>query len=133
MTKKKTFKELLDRSSLGTDDVKELAATVSDEDVAKCLALADDISKSRPRITHVAIKFRGVTYSLPAPNRHHHVIALIVKETGVSHVDNMQQGFLDEAGNYLNRTQALARALLHKQHKNPNDIRAKQLFSEDVW
>lgn len=30
-----------------------------------------------PYITHVAIKYNGKVYSLPKPNRHHHVIRMI--------------------------------------------------------
>jgi hypothetical protein len=88
---------------------------------------------SRTKITHVAIRFQGVVYSLPEPNRHHDVIREIVQKTGVSHVDNDEQGFLDEDGRFLNRSQALLRALLTNQIKDPNKIRAKMLFSEDLW
>lgn len=87
-------------------------------------------------ITHVAIRFRGVIYSLPAPNRHHHVIWMIARQLGISHVDEIggdSQGFLDASGKYLNRVQALEVALHNKQVKDPNGIIAGQLFSEDVW
>lgn len=86
-------------------------------------------------ITHVAIRFRGVTYSLPAPNRHHDVIRLIVQQTGVSHVDSHggDQGFLDADGYYLGRAAALARASLVRQLKDPAQVRLGLLFSEDLW
>jgi hypothetical protein len=84
-------------------------------------------------ITHVAIKFNGITYCLLAPKRHHHVIRYIVETTGVSHVDNDEQGFMDDQGNFLNRVQALEHALACNQVKDPNDIRCGMLFSEDVW
>lgn len=89
----------------------------------------------RPRITHVAVRFRGTIYSLPAPNRHHHVIRKIVEETGVSYVDSHDedQGFLDESGRYLTRKKALVSALLNDQVKDPANVRCKQLMSEDVW
>lgn len=83
-------------------------------------------------ITHVAIKFNGKLWSLPAPNRHHHIISMIHEETGLS-VNNDEQGFLDDAGNFLNRKQALVHALMNDQVKDPNDIKAGRLFSEDVW
>ena len=41
-------------------------------------------------ITHVAIKYNGVVYSLPKPNRHHHVIRSI--PGGIAGPD--VQGFL---------------------------------------
>jgi hypothetical protein len=86
-------------------------------------------------LTHVAIRFRGKVYSLPAPNRHHHVISLIVRETGVSHVDTDEddQGFLDETGRYYRRTQALHHAMMNDQLKPGAKIRLDMLFSEDVW
>lgn len=89
----------------------------------------------RPKITHVAIRFQGVTYSLPAPNRHHDVIRHIVETTGVSHVDSHgdDQGFLDEGGRYLRRTQALHSAQLNNQLKSGIKIRMNMLFSEDIW
>lgn len=88
-----------------------------------------------PRITNVAIKFNGKIYSLTAPNRHHHVIADIMRQTGVNCVDSYgeNQGFLDENGVYLNRKQALVNALNNNQVKNIEDIRMNQLFSEDIW
>jgi len=58
------------------------------------------------QITHVAIKYNGVVYSLPAPNRHHNVIRLI---GGVYGSDI--QGFLDEEGVFLNRREAYVLAV----------------------
>ena len=89
----------------------------------------------RPKITHVAIRFQGRIFSLPAPNRHHHVIRHIVDELGVRYVNSHgeDQGFLDESGQYLTRKQALVSALLNDQVKDPTQIRAGELFSEDVW
>jgi len=40
-----------------------------------------------PPITHVAIRHQGKIWSLPKPNRHHHIISLIVRETKCSYVD----------------------------------------------
>jgi hypothetical protein len=42
----------------------------------------------RTKITHVAIRFHGVTYSLPAPNRHHNVSALLFDQ--VKHPDRVR-------------------------------------------
>ena len=91
---------------------------------------------ARPvRISDVAIRFRGAVYSLPRPNRHHHVLRHIVETTGASHVDMLadDQGFLDEAGHYLTREQALAVALRSGQVRMPADVRCGELFSEDLW
>ena len=86
-------------------------------------------------ITAVAIRFRGKVWSLPAPARHHHVIELIVKETGVDHVQAPEddQGFLDDRGIYYRRRPALAHALRCEQVKDPSKVLHGKLFSEDVW
>ena len=83
-------------------------------------------------ITHVAIIYQGKTYSLPRPNRHHHVFHLIYDELGHSGGEN-EQGFLDENGKFYDRFQALAHALYHKQVMDESKIRANRLFSEDLW
>ena len=89
----------------------------------------------RTPITHVAIRFEDITYSLPAPKRHHDVIMKIVTERGVRYVDSRDedQGFLDASGRYLTRKQALMSALLHKQVKDESKIRLNMLFSEYIW
>jgi hypothetical protein len=85
------------------------------------------------KITHVAIVWHDRTYTLPSPNRHHHVIEQINKETGLSLDGTEIQGFLDDRGKFLNRKNALATALKAGQVKCPDSIRAGRLFSEDVW
>lgn len=86
-------------------------------------------------ITHVAVRFRGQVWSLPAPNRHHDVIRHIVRRTGAYYVDahGDDQGFLDSAGNYLTRSQAyrLAEAAGQLRADRPNwDY---ELYSENLW
>jgi hypothetical protein len=90
---------------------------------------------NRPKITHVAIRFRGTVYSLPEPNRHHNVIRHIVDTEGVSHVDSYgeDQGFLDETGRYLTRKQALVSAQLNDQIKEGSTIYHGELYSENLW
>jgi len=85
-------------------------------------------------VTHVAIIFQGVTYSLPAPNRHHDVIKLILEKTGASHVYGEEQGFLLSDGKFARRKPALRVAIEAGQLK-PDSLGAKlgKLFSEDVW
>lgn len=89
-----------------------------------------------PKITHVAIRFQGTTYSLPAPNRHHDLIRKISEETGQETVTSMgdDQGFIDEEGTYLTRRQALTVAEREGQLKEGAlGTRLGRLFSEDVW
>ncbi len=86
-------------------------------------------------ITHVAIRFQGKVYSLPPPNRHHDVIRLIVKETGVKYVDAREddQGFLANGVGYCRRKPALRIAQQCGQIK-PGclGLRLGKLYSEDV-
>ena len=92
----------------------------------------------RPIITHVAVRFRGRTYSLPRPNRHHNVIKEIVDTTGATYVDSKgeDQGFLDSDGLYLTRQEAFMVAQASGQLRQSrlgawsNSI---YLFSEDLW
>jgi hypothetical protein len=87
-------------------------------------------------ITHVAICFQGKVYSLPAPNRHHNVIRLIVEQTGTKTVDahGDDQGFLANDGLYWRRDDALRIARESGQLK-PGCMGEKlgELYSEDVW
>ncbi len=85
-----------------------------------------------PKITHVAIIFEGKVYSLPAPNRHHHVIRHIVEVTGSKCVDG-DEGFLDETGQFLKREPAKIRAEKTGQLKQQIDPHESLLFSEDLW
>lgn len=86
-------------------------------------------------ITHVAVRFNGKVYSMPRPHRHHHVIALIVEKTGVATVDSLgeDQGFLDGAGRYLTRWQALRVAKKHGQLRDDRPIWNDELYSENLW
>ena len=91
----------------------------------------------RTRITHVAVRFRGELYSLPAPNRHNDVVREIVKKTGARWTEVAQGpeddfGFLDEGGHYLRRAQALMSAALFDQLKDPKK-QGNHLYSEDIW
>jgi len=87
-------------------------------------------------ITHVAIRFQGKTYSLPAPNRHHDVIRMIAEQTGAKTVQVPvdDRGFLIDGERYARRKPALAHALQTGQCK-PDALGAKlgELYSEDVW
>lgn len=88
-----------------------------------------------PRIAAVAVRYRDKVWTLPPPNRHHNVIRRIADETGDKLIDcsGKNQGFVDEEGRYLDRVEALAVALANGQVLDANDIRAGQLFSEDLW
>lgn len=88
-------------------------------------------------ITHVAIRFRGKVWSLPAPNRHHDVIRMIVGETGVKYVDarDDDQGFLIDGGDTFYRRKPALRHAIECNQLKPGCMGEKlgKLFSEDVW
>lgn len=84
-------------------------------------------------IEKVAIKYKGKVYSLPKPNRHHNVIKLIYDETGKPIDGTDIQGFIDSENNFLNRKDALIVAKKTNQILDLNNIRANELFSEDLW
>ena len=87
-----------------------------------------DMNKHSPIITHVAIQYEGNTYSLPKPNRHHHVIRMIGSIEGPD-----IQGFLDSNGKFLTREEAVIVALESGQISSDHVIRSGELFSEDIW
>lgn len=100
------------------------------------LCAVPDFPKGVRHITHVAVQYNGLTYSLPAPDRHHHMLRLIYKVSGPLTLVNGNtsvQGFLDNDGNFLDRKEALILATSAKQIKCESSIRSNQLFSEDLW
>lgn len=82
-------------------------------------------------ITHVAIKYNGTLYSLPKPNRHHHIIHQIHLATGDTDIFG-DQGFLDDQGNFLDRAAALVHAKVCNQ-LNDRHLWDDWLYSENVW
>lgn len=82
-------------------------------------------------ITHVAIIWKGVTYSLPKPNRHHHIIHEIHLATGDTDIFG-DQGFLDDTGKFLSRADALVHAKACNQ-LNDRPLWDDWLYSENVW
>lgn len=81
------------------------------------------------RIVAAAIVYKGKTYSLPAPNRHHNVIWLIHDETGDTNIQGTQ-GFLTDTGKFVGRKQAKAIALKSEQI---TETEHDDLYSEDLW
>ena len=83
------------------------------------------------QITHVAVVFNYIIYSLPRPNRHHHVIRSIGGCCG-----GTKQGFLTDDGEYISRRDAF---ILAKENGQLTRLEGEQyyqgneLFSEDLW
>jgi hypothetical protein len=100
-------------------------------------------------ITHVAIKdTTGNVWSLPKPHRHGDVIKLIQQQPNAKDLlSRAIEGFLNDAGEFLNRKDAWHAAHKNKQILPPyNPVDPSQrawdaepssepadLFSEDVW
>jgi hypothetical protein len=82
-------------------------------------------------ITHVAVIHDGVTYSLAAPDRHHHVLREIYKIKEECTFNT--QGFLDNQGVFVTRLEAIDIALAANQIKDTSNLRTTGLFSEDLW
>jgi len=91
----------------------------------------------RPRITHVAIRFRDKVHSLPEPNRHADIIYTMIredKELDYMDIDRDGEfGFLDATGRFLTRKQATVSADLNDQVKDRTKVLLGQLYSEALW
>lgn len=85
-------------------------------------------------ITGVAVKQGDVVWQLPCPNRHANVLWLIYDITGkVAEGYADAQGFVDAAGNYLSREEALVRARATDQLRDDREVIGNQLYSENLW
>jgi hypothetical protein len=82
-------------------------------------------------IEGVGIEVKGKLYTLPRPNRHHHVIHKVYQETGIQVVTETQ-GFITSTGRYVLREEALVIATNASQLL-PRHFHKTQLFSESVW
>lgn len=93
-----------------------------------------DSQNSVSPITHVAIKYQGVIYSLPKPNRHHQVLWMIVEKLHLDSIDTQEseQGFLDADGAFLRRKPAWLRVEQTGQLIN-NTRWPGGLYSENLW
>ena len=88
------------------------------------------------QITHVAVVYDGTTYSLAAPYRHHDVIRKIFDITGSGLAGPSTQGFLDNTGVFMTRSEAFELAAVNGQllrAVDSSNYTGKQLFSEDIW
>lgn len=88
-----------------------------------------------PPLTHVAVRdTEGVVWSLPKPQRHHHVFQ-VMRMFGAEPRegdDDFDQGFLDSNGRYLHRKAAFSNAVENDQIKGGKLI-GSILTSEDLW
>lgn len=83
-------------------------------------------------ITHVAIMRGGKVYTLPAPNRHHHILHSGVMDKKIDEERDVQ-GFVDDTGKFLNREEAYVIAHASGQAFRRTSCGADLLYSEDLW
>ncbi len=88
-------------------------------------------------ITHVAIKQGEKVFSLPKPNRHHHILhSGMMGERTYDDEEKEIQGFVDDQGNFLTREEAFKIATESGQINRRKDLGTYDgplLFSEDLW
>ena len=90
-------------------------------------------------ITHAAVKIYDLRQDkeIVIPCHRHCDAFMILKEFGYKrNVDfkELEQGFLDRNGNFLNRIDARSEAIAHNQYKPCEpEYHFTQLFSEDLW
>lgn len=81
------------------------------------------------KIEAAAVRVDGVTYTLPRPARHFHVLQEVAKAGVRARLD--QQGFVTDCGRFLTRKQARGVADKAGQLKGP--LIGSVLTSEDLW
>ena len=97
----------------------------------------------RETIVAVAHQWMGLTFSLPAPARHHDVIHAMAN-AGLPHEARGldAQGFLTNTGRWVTREEAAVVAEKAQQPLRPIELRGsvadkayplRRLYSEDLW
>ena len=86
-------------------------------------------------IVAAAIKVKDVTVSLPAPNRHHHIIHKIFEygwlTDEIRKNDLAEQGFIDSSGHFRSREEAFK--IADEAGQIITGSTRGYLFSEDLW
>lgn len=106
-----------------------LSARAVEEVAAEAAAAA--FNEERERIVAAAISYDGVTFSVPAPGRHHDVAHAMVRMNLGTHAQR-EQGFLTSTGRFVNRYKAWRIAESAGQMIMQSGP-VGTLFSEDVW
>lgn len=84
------------------------------------------------RVARAAIIFEGLLYTLEPPSRHHHIIHSIASFLDRTSVGENEQGFVDEAGVFMDRVEALDVARAAGQLLPDRPV-FRELFSENLW
>lgn len=89
-------------------------------------------TRSGIRVVGVAVKSEsGVLYALPAPNRHHNVIHMMVDSGELAPITG-EQGFILSDGRFARRAAAKLYAEEAGQILEGRGSH-RELFSEDLW
>ncbi len=94
----------------------------------------DDLTLPPERIVAVAVSFMGMTFSVPAPGRHHDVLHAM-HATGLTQGKHHLQGFITSTGRFVDRRvgKEIARLARQLDVVRPKTDPASELFSEDLW
>lgn len=84
------------------------------------------------RIVAAAIQWRGKTLTLPSPARHSDIIKKLAGMSPGYTADFDAQGFVDQAGRFMDRLEAARVAEAAGQLKRGLHV-APYLFTEDLW
>jgi len=82
-------------------------------------------------IVAAAVRFNGLTISMPAPARHSDILRRLY-DIDPSAAIECQQGFIDRDGDFLDRESAKTLVAVTGQ-QTIRATHATQLFSEDLW
>lgn len=85
------------------------------------------------KIVACAIRFNGLTISLPQPARHADIIKALSDVNRKITVKPSDQGFLDSEGYFCGRVLAYGIAVGSGQIHFEDYKEGKELFSEDLW
>ena len=83
-------------------------------------------------ITHVAIKIKGNVYSLPKPNRHHHIIKVLIESLNFEAPIKGEHGFLIDGLTFINNKDAI-KYVLEESKQCEKLISPIVVTSEDLW
>jgi len=91
------------------------------------------IEPKNPRgIVSAACQLNGLTFSVPAPGRHHDVLEAM-HVCGIGELGYADQGFLDHRGIYVGRKHAMIIAYRWGQLDEGEFEDGGELFSEHLW
>lgn len=82
-------------------------------------------------IISAAVYHEGLIFSMPRPNRHHHIVHKL-HDMGLPKTTQRYQGFVTTTGRFVDRKEAAVIALANGQISRLKFV-SDELFSEDLW